>query len=183
MEALKFYKVTSLPGTLVANAMYFVQNWGYAESYITNTLWVAKSIGNSAMINALIDAKLSAYNTLEIVADIAARDALATRDYNFLCLVIDATWDLTVASWSALYAFKNSDNTFTKVAEYESMDVIVDWSNITNKPVSSASSIDDAVSLKHSHTNKAQLDLISEDVWGNLTYDWEPVQRFETTNW
>ena len=40
------------------------------------------------------------------------------------------------------------------------MDVIVDWANITNKPVSSAASIDDAVSLKHSHTNKTQLDLV-----------------------
>ncbi len=183
MDPLKFYKVTSLPGTLVANAMYFVINGSYSESYITNSSGVAKSIGNSVMINALIDAKLSAYNTLEIVADITARDLLNTRDYNFLCLVVDATGDLTVASGSALYAFKNSDNTFTKVAEYESMDVIVDWSNITNRPVSSVANIDDAVTKKHSHSNKPELDLIGEDVAGNMTYNGEPVQRFETTNW
>lgn len=183
MEALKFFKVTSLPGTLVANAMYFVVNGSYSESYITTSAGSARSLGNSAMINALIDSKLAAQNTLEIAADITARNLLNTRDYNFLCLVIDATGDVTVASGSALYAFQNSDNTFIKVAEYESMDVVVAWANITGKPTSSPASIDDAVTVKHSHTNKTQLDLISEDVGWNMTYNGNPVQRFETTNW
>lgn len=38
----------------------------------------------------------------------------------------------------------------------------VDWSSIDNKPSSSTSDIDDAVTKKHEHSNKAQLDLITD---------------------
>ena len=37
-----------------------------------------------------------------------------------------------------------------------------DWANITNKPTSSVSEIDDAVSKKHLHSNKTTLDNISD---------------------
>jgi len=39
--------------------------------------------------------------------------------------------------------------------------VDVDWSAISNKPSSSVSNIDDAISKKHSHTNQAALDNVS----------------------
>lgn len=61
MALVKFYKVASLPGTLEANAFYFVENNTYAEAYVTNASGVAKKIGNSDMINEiteLIDAGL-----------------------------------------------------------------------------------------------------------------------------
>lgn len=53
MAYVKYYKVTSLPTTLDANAFYYVENGAYAEAYLTDDSGVAKKIGNSAMIQAL----------------------------------------------------------------------------------------------------------------------------------
>lgn len=53
MAAVRFFKVTSLPSTLVANAFYYVQNGNYAEQYVTDSLGVAKKVGNTQMIEEL----------------------------------------------------------------------------------------------------------------------------------
>jgi hypothetical protein len=53
MAAVKFFKVTSLPATLVSNAFYYVQNGNYAEQYITDNAGVAKKVGNTQMIEEL----------------------------------------------------------------------------------------------------------------------------------
>lgn len=50
-----------------------------------------------------------------------------------------------------------------KIAESESLDVVVNWDSIQNKPSSTVADIDDAVTKKHEHSNKAVLD--------SLTYD------------
>ncbi len=178
----KFFKVSTLPGTLEADAFYFVENGNYAESYVTNSAGVARMIGNSNMINALIDNKLAGLNALEIVADITARDAL-TLSANAMVLVTDASGDSTVDSGAALYAYDKANDTFTKVSEYESMDVVVSWTNIQGRPTSTPSQIDQAVANSHTHANKTNLDKISEDADGEITYDGEPVRRWDTTNW
>ena len=54
-----------------------------------------------------------------------------------------------------------SDSTGTKIAEYESMDVVLQWNDIQGKPTSAVADIDDAVANRHSHANKALLDPIS----------------------
>lgn len=54
VDQVKFFKVTTLPAELQPDALYFVQNDNYAESYLTDQNGVAKSVGNSVMINALI---------------------------------------------------------------------------------------------------------------------------------
>ena len=187
MATVKFHKVTTLPGSLDADSFYFVDNGTYAESYLTDASSVAHSIGNSAMIttvaNALITSALSTLNTVEVVADITARDLLATNDRNQLVLVLDATDDVTVASGAAMYAFRNSDNTWYKVTEYESLDVTVTWASITGKPSSSPTLIDEAVTQRHTHANKAQLDKIGES-GGFMTYDGAVVaSNWTTTNW
>lgn len=51
--AVSFYKVETLPNTLVPNAFYYVENGPYAEAYLTDSNGVAKKIGNSEMIEAL----------------------------------------------------------------------------------------------------------------------------------
>lgn len=186
MAIVKFFKVTTLPVTLVADAFYYVENGTYAESYLTDNEGQARSIGNSAMINALAGAAITAalvdYNALQIADTIAARDLLP-RGRNFLVLVIDATADTTVTTGSALYAYRESDDSFLKVSEYESLDVVIQWANIQGKPTSSPAHIDEAVTLRHTHANKAQLDKIGEDAEG-LTYDGQPVaSRWATLNW
>lgn len=61
MALVKFYKVAALPGTLEANAFYFVEDGTYAQMYLTNASGVAKKVGNTEMIDEitqLIDAGL-----------------------------------------------------------------------------------------------------------------------------
>lgn len=188
MAQVRFYKVTSLPGTLQPDSFYYVENGSYAESYLTNSAGVARSVGNSAMINALISEALAnwsgAASTVQIVADIAARDALiATLDANAMILVIDASADPTVDIGSALYAYDATADETYKIAEYESMDVVLNWSDIVDGPSSTPAQIDSAVSQAHSHSNKSTLGLLGADTDG-LTYNGQGVTtRWATNNW
>lgn len=181
MSQLKFYAVASLPAPLEADAFYFIQNGDYAESYVTTSNGTAKMIGNSVMINQLISAALAnwsgAANQVLIAADIAARDALAVdTEVNLMVMVVDASADPTVDGGSALYAYDLASTTWYKVAEYESMDVVVAWDAIQGKPSSSPAQIDSAVGLSHQHTNMAELNKIGEDANGDLTYNGQAVK-------
>lgn len=186
---LKFYGLAALPDPLEADAFYFIENGTYAESYITDSSGAARMVGNSVMINALITTALAnwsgASSQVIIVPDIAARNDLeATADHNLMVLVIDATGDNTVTAGSALYALDYVGETWHKLAEYESMDVVLDWDDLVNGPTSSAAQIDDAVSKAHSHSNKPQLDKIGEDGNGNMTYDGAAVKtQWIEKNW
>lgn len=188
MALVKFNKVTALPSTLDANTFYFVENGTFAESYITDNEGAARSVGNSAMINSLVADALAGWSgsasALSIVADIAARDALIlTLDVNAMILVIDATGDATVTAGSALYAYSASATQVYKIAEYESMDVVLQWSAIQGGPSSAPAHIDEAVTFRHSHANKATLDDLGEDAEG-LTFKGQGVSsRWATNNW
>lgn len=191
MANINFYKVTSLPGTLAADSMYFVNNGTVAESYLTDSSGNAKSLGNTSMISSIVSSQmastLAAYNAMEIVADITARNALAASlNRNILVLVSDATGDVSVASGAALYAFNNTGDTWTKVTEYESLDVTLTWASLQNKPTSTVAQIDTAVSQSHAHSNKTFLDKIGES-GGALTYNGSAVgggaTSWTTLNW
>ena len=178
---LQFYGLSALPATLEADAFYFIENGNYVESYITNSMGTARQIGNSLMINTLVAAALAnwsgASSQVIIVPDILARDTLAdTAETNLMVLVVDATGDATVGSGSALYALDFAATTWYKLAEYESMDVVLDWDDLVNGPTSSAAQIDDAVSKAHSHANKAVLDKLTESAGGDLLYDGEGLK-------
>ena len=73
MPAIKFHKVAALPGALEADAVYFVQNNTFAETYLTNSAGVAALPGArtleynrqpAGMVNYMItlgsDGKMSA---------------------------------------------------------------------------------------------------------------------------
>jgi len=187
MATLNFYKVTTLPGTLAADSLYFVSNGSIAESYLTDSAGVAKSIGNTSMVSSIVSSQmastLAAYNAMEIVATIAARNTLAASlNRNILVLVTDATGDGTVAAGAALYAFNNTGDIWTKVTEYESLDVTLTWASIQNKPTSTTAQIDAAVSQTHSHSNKAFLDKIGETA-GAMTYNGSAIGGSGATNW
>jgi len=106
---INFYKVSSLPSTLEASSFYFVENGNFAESYITDNTGVAKSIGNSSMINQLIAAQLATVSTGSVrdVPNIAARDD-ETYDGNSMVLVYDASDDPEVTSGAAMYYYDTS---------------------------------------------------------------------------
>lgn len=185
---VKFFGVSELPSQLEADSFYYVSNGDYAESYVTDSAGTAKAVGNTVMVNQLVTSALASWestrDSIEIVADIEARDALIDSiDRNVLILVIDASADSTVDSGSALYAYDSNNDEVYKVAEYESMDVTLQWSNISGRPTSSVSQIDSAVGMAHTHNNKSILDGIGE-IDGELAYGGEIVSTvWQTKNW
>lgn len=188
MAVIQFHKVAVLPGVLQPNAFYLVENGSYCESYVTNSAGVARALGNSAMINALITAALSSLPSsgapVLFAADIAARDALEpSLEQAVFVLVQDASDDPTVTSGAALYAWNPATETWLKVAEYESMDVQVTWASIVDGPSSTPAQIDTAVSQAHTHANKTTLDKFSES-GGLPRFSGAPIPaEWDTANW
>lgn len=83
--------------------------------------------------------------------------------------VSDATGDETVSKGWAEYIY-GPDFTFRKIAEGEGLDLIIKWEDIVGKPKSDPAAIDTAVLQQHNHTNKTELDYLSDDGAGNLLY-------------
>lgn len=53
MAQIRFYKVDVLPSELVPNAIYFVLEGDYADTYVTDAAGNAKAVGNTQMIEEL----------------------------------------------------------------------------------------------------------------------------------
>lgn len=175
---LKIERVTALPETPAASTMYIVKSAEspFAEVYFTSTDGQdVRHVINKAEIQSLINQSVADFSNIEVVADIAARDLLApTR--NLMALVIDATGDATVAAGAATYVFSKTGGTWTKIAEYESLDLSITWAALQGKPTSSVAAIDDAVSKAHTHANLTQLDKVGEDGDGTFTYGGQPIR-------
>jgi hypothetical protein len=63
-------------------------------------------------------------NSAQLAANIAGRDALVLTKNSFV-LVSDATGDATVTAGAALYFYNTGDSSFLKIAEYESLDIVI----------------------------------------------------------
>ena len=170
----KLTAVPSLPCD--PNAVFFVAPTlkpNYIEIYVSNNAGTAlKRLLTDADIQALIDTSISGLaGEMPIVADIAARNALSPTK-NTQVLVLDATGDSTVASGAATYLYRVSTTSWIKISEAESLDLILQWTNIQGKPTSSPSAIDTAVSNSHTHNgNLTQLNKIGENVDALFTYN------------
>lgn len=87
---------------------------------------------------------------IKVVANITARNILDTFE-GLRCHVLDATADETVTSGWAEYLYTGSS--WVKTAENESIDIVLDWSNVTNKPtLGTASSLNVATIGNASNT-------------------------------
>ncbi|MFW6007979.1 MAG: hypothetical protein ACOCP8_01830 [archaeon] len=86
-----------------------------------------------------------------VVQTIAERDDIEDLFEGIHIFVTDASDDPTVDSGGAEYIW--SDTEFIKISETESMDLIINWSDVADKPNSSTTNIDDAVDKRHSHSN------------------------------
>lgn len=188
-SVLNIFKETTLPAELQPNSLYMVapaEHPDYVEFYVTGlTADVVRRTLNQSDIAALVAQAVSVLdiNNLIVVSDIAARDALEATT-NLFVFVKDATADETVNVGSASYVYEVATQTFTKIAEYESTDLILSWENITNKPSSSVVTIDDAVNKRHAHANATQLAKVGEDAEGNLTYGGKvPLAGLSSANW
>lgn len=187
MSTFKIFRETALPAQLEPYALYVIAPTAkpnYIELYATNsTGTVARRIIQDTDVQALIDASLEGIAGIEVVDNIAARNAL-TPTTNLQVVVIDASADPTVTAGSATYIYRLATTSWIKISESESMDVVLNWDNIVGKPTSTASQIDTAVSNSHTHSNKTQLDKIGEDVNGNLTYSNAlPVTAWASVGW
>jgi hypothetical protein len=174
MAVLDIKKLTADPGIYAPNTLYFIAPTGSpSELQIilsSNDDSTARHVITKAEVQALITSAMQSFNYIQYAADITVRDALILSS-NTMVYVADATGDPTVNLGAALYFYKADSNQFIKVAEYESMDLMVTWNSIQGKPTSSPSAIDTAVANSHVHANKTQLDKIDQDADGNLTYN------------
>lgn len=105
--------------------------------------------------------ELAGFQANRVVADIDERDALENILTGTVIYVKDATADTSVTLGGATYIYDGE--TYAKVAEWESLDLIVNWDDVQGKPVSTVTQIDDAVTKAHVHDNKAVLDTLSKD--------------------
>lgn len=61
--------------------------------------------------------------------------------------MVDASADPTVDSGSATYVYSTAQSVWIKIAEAESMDVVLDWALIQNKPTAAVGAIDAAAAF------------------------------------
>jgi hypothetical protein len=187
MANFQVFRETALPGTLQPYAMYLIAPASapdFLEIYVTGSnSSIIKRVINTDDVQELIDASLSSLNQLEIVSDIVQRNAL-TPTANITVLVLDASDDPSVDSGAATYIYRLSTTEWIKISEWESLDLSFTWASLLDKPTSSVADIDDAVSKRHVHANKTELDKISEDANGNFIYNGAlPAMAWESTGW
>ena len=116
---------------------------------------------------------IAAGHNVFIKANIGERDAIDPKKAGDRCYVTDATGDPTVTKGAAEYIWDGGK--WVKTYEAESLDLVLDWALIQNKPSSAVGDIDDAVTKRHDHANKADVldKLTAQD--GKLLFDGKPV--------
>lgn len=185
METLKFYKETALPTTLVPHAVYYIaptEKPNYVEVYVTDAVGKARRQITDTDVAGMIAAQMQGVGHMTVVDTIAARDNIKNPLVGSEVFVLDASADTTVSKGGARYLRQN--NSWTKIAEMESMDLVLSWQTLTGKPTSAPSDIDAAVATSHTHINKTQLDKIGQDSDGNMTYGGAPVATaWKSTGW
>lgn len=184
--ALQQFKVTALPGSLVSNAIYYVSvagNPNLVEIFVVDNAGVAaRHVINTSDVSAMIASAMAAQSQLTIVADIAARDAMVLTVPTWV-YVVNAIGDTSVVSGGATYLYNPTGSVWIKSSEAESLDVVLNWSAIQNKPSSTVGQIDAAVAASHTHANSGVLDALSV-FGGNLLYNGAlTVGRWESATW
>ena len=183
MPAFQIARVTALPDPLEANTVYLVSTGAETmEMYVTGNTAGARRILHQADIQAMIDASISASGVIEVVDDIAARDALSLSA-NAQVFVIDASADLTVDSGGATYLYRQSNDSFIKISEAEGLDLGIAWANISDGPTSTPAAIDAAIANAHTHPNRTQLDKVGENAGGDITYAGREYVRSGSADW
>lgn len=94
---------------------------------------------------------------LSTVATYADLLALQNVEDSLQILVLDASGDGTVDSGWATYIYSEAINGWRKLSEQESMDVVIDWSNLTGKPSSTTVQIDNTVAASHAQNSDIKL--------------------------
>lgn len=189
MAVYQVFKETALPGSLVAHSIYLVAPAArpdFVEMYVTGAdPATVKRMLDQPTVQAMIDAAVAAGSGGAIIVDtIAARNAITDPMNAQQVYVVDASGDPTVSTGGATYIYRLSNTTWIKQSEAESLDLSLAWENITGRPTATVANIDLAVTQRHTHANKTQLDKISENGAGDFTYDGDyPKIEWNSTGW
>ena len=121
MALLKIYRETALPAfPLQPYAIYLIAPTAkpnYVEMYVTNSDGsAARRIINEADIQSMINSAVSNISNIQVVSDIAARDALAPTNTNYV-YVKNATADSTVSAGGATYLWDTGASAWVKTSE------------------------------------------------------------------
>ena len=186
MATMNIHKLTAMPAEFEPHGLYYIMTGGRLRVIVADQegTGYAATI-TDAEIQAMIDNAViaSGGNNAFVVDTIADRDAMAPES-TITVLVLDASADPDVDAGAATYIWVPNGSYWTKISEAESMDVVQDWVKIVGRPASSVSQIDDAVSKRHAHANKTQIDKVGEDAEGNFTYGGvRPRMPLDTANW
>ena len=110
------------------------------------------------------------FKEVQVVATIAARDAIANPFTGMSAFVEDASGDTTVNSGGAYYIYNGT--AWVKTAEAESMDVVLQWTAIQGKPDTLAGyGITDGVNSADVVTTAAANKILKLDQDGKLPAD------------
>jgi len=183
MSNLNIQIVNALPATLVASTLYLVKATSsdhFEMVMSTKDGQTSRRVINATDVQSMVNSAVTSVNTFQVVADIAARDAMSLS-VNTQVIVLNATGDTSVTSGSAGYVYKADTSTWHKMFETEAMDIVLNWASIVGGPTSAPAAIDNAVSKTHSHTNLVVLDLLGKDADGNLTYNGAVVSTVSST--
>lgn len=108
----------ALDGRITANSNALSAEVTNREAAVAGALQDSKDYTDAQI------ASLDMSNAAVFAADIAARDALVLSKNSFV-FVADASADATVDTGAALYFYNLATTSYTKVAEYESMDFVI----------------------------------------------------------
>ena len=180
---------TALAGTYEPHTQYFVATPATTSKPDGSLeIWLSSHDGSYAcrVLNE-VDVMTMMADNVATATDTYIKSTIADRDngtypagkFSYV-YTLDATDDATVTSGGALYLYNPSvigapgyaaGEEWIKLSEQESMDAVIDWANIQNKPSSTIAEIDAAVAAKHAHLNKLILDKFDETAEGEVTYN------------
>lgn len=176
MNQIKIVRVTALPPLeeREASVIYILADTpnGLATMYFTGNSpeTMLRGITKQDVDTAIAEA-IGGFADIKFVQNIAERNAI-TWTQSGMVLVLDASDDPSVREGAAAYLYHFSTQTFTKIYELESLDIIPTWDKLEGRPESDPADIDDAVEKRHEHEDLATLERYNKNesdspVFGN----------------
>lgn len=185
MAQIRIERVLALPTTLSPSTMYVVRSPDptHAGIYFTSADGLEiRHVVDKAEVEAMISAEIASFSNITVVPNIAARDAQILFR-NSIVLVLDAIADLTTTGGAAMYVYQAATGLYTKVSDFDSLDLTLTWGALQNKPASTVAAIDASVAASHNHANSLVLAKLNE-VAGKLVYNGVPIPtHLEADEW